>query len=259
MESHPTSTTSVKEVGVSQDRNARYRRTMEDAHVIIDSFDNKPTNGYFAIYDGHGGRGAVDFVAKELHKNFSDCYSKADNIAAAWKQAYLKTDTQIAEAKILYSGTTAATAFIRKKDDERWLHSANVGDARVVLVRGGKAIRLTIEHKGSDETEAKRIVDAGGFIVLNRVNGILAVTRSLGDCAMKEYVTGEPYTMDVKLTAEDTHVIIACDGLWDVCTDQDAVDLMVTEKDADAMSKKLLQHALKNGSTDNVSVMVIVL
>eukprot|EP01087_Luapelamoeba_hula_P002962 TRINITY_DN1278_c0_g1_i1.p1 TRINITY_DN1278_c0_g1~~TRINITY_DN1278_c0_g1_i1.p1 ORF type:complete len:258 (-),score=57.26 TRINITY_DN1278_c0_g1_i1:485-1258(-) len=254
-----TNLSSVKQVGISQDRNARFRRTMEDAHVNIDAFDGRSHNGYFAIYDGHGGRGAVDFVAKNLHNNFQEVYRQAESIPAAWKTSYNKTDQQIAEAQIMYSGTTSVTAFIRKHDGERWLHVANVGDARAVLCRGGRAIRLTEEHKGSDEAEAKRIVDAGGFIVQNRVNGILAVTRSLGDCAMKEYVLGDPYTTDTKLTAEDTHLILACDGLWDVCTDQEAVDLMLQEKDADSMSKKLLLYALKNGSTDNVSVMAIVL
>lgn len=47
--------------------------------------------------------------------------------------------------------------------------------------------------------------------------------------------------------------------LWDVCSDQDALNLIAEEKDAEAMSKKLLIHALKNGSTDNISVMVILL
>jgi len=230
---------------------------MEDAHIVVDAFDGVPQHGYFAIYDGHGGRGAVDFVAKALHTNFLEVYTKKDSIAEAWKEAYTATDKQIGENKILYSGTTTVTAFLRIKDGERWLHVANVGDARAVLCRNGKAERLTFEHKGSDESEAKRIVDAGGFIVLNRVNGILAVTRSLGDYAMKEYVTGDPYTTDVKLESTDTHLILACDGLWDVCTDQEALDLIATESDVEAMSKKLLIHALKNGSTDNISVMVL--
>lgn len=37
--------------------------------------------------------------------------------------------------------------------------------------RGGKAVRLTYDHKGSDLQEAKRITDAGGFVMNNRVNG----------------------------------------------------------------------------------------
>lgn len=43
--------------------------------------------------------------------------------------------------------------------------------------------------------------------------GILAVTRSLGDCAMKDYVVGTPYTQDVKLEASDNILILACDGV----------------------------------------------
>lgn len=53
----------------------------------------------------------------------------------------------------------------------RVLYTANVGDARAVLCRGGKAVRLTYDHKGSDVQEAKRITDAGGFVMNNRVNG----------------------------------------------------------------------------------------
>ncbi len=56
-----------------------------------------------------------------------------NNIPEAWADAYRKTDTQVGENKILYSGTTTVTALIRKKNDERWLHCANVGDARAVL------------------------------------------------------------------------------------------------------------------------------
>ena len=36
--------------------------------MIVDAFGGVADQGYFAIYDGHGGRGAVDFTAKTLHK-----------------------------------------------------------------------------------------------------------------------------------------------------------------------------------------------
>lgn len=51
------------------------------------------------------------------------------------------------------------------------LYTANAGDARAVLCRDGKAVRLTYDHKGSDRQEAKRIMDAGGFVMGGRVNG----------------------------------------------------------------------------------------
>lgn len=257
----PRKYTSVSSVGISHDRNARFRRSMEDEHVIVDGFGGVAEQGYFAIYDGHGGRGAVDFTAKTLHKNLLDLLQANAEIdpSEAVRQAYLLTDKQMGETNIQFSGTTSITALIRVQNGKRMLYVANAGDARAVLCRNGKAERLSYDHKASDEGETKRIIDAGGFVVLNRVNGILAVTRSLGDHAMKDYVIGEPNLVTIELDATDTHMILACDGLWDVTSDQDAIDLILPESDTQKMSDKLLLHALKNGSTDNISVMVIVL
>lgn len=47
--------------------NGRYRRTMEDGHCMIDGFKNNNDSGYFAIYDGHGGKNAVVAVQGRLH------------------------------------------------------------------------------------------------------------------------------------------------------------------------------------------------
>lgn len=254
--------TSVKSVGISHDRNARFRRTMEDEHVIIDGFAGEEDKGYFAIYDGHGGRGAVDFTAKTLHKNLQEELEKKTekiDYKEAITKAYLKTDKQMSDSQIQFSGTTTITTIIWKEGGNRYLLSANAGDARAVLNRGGSALRLSYDHKGSDEGETARIVAAGGFVVVNRVNGILAVTRSLGDHAMKDYVIGEPFLHQVTLEPTDTHLILACDGLWDVATDQEVVDIVKDEYDAQKLSDNLLLHALKNGSTDNISVMVVIL
>ncbi|KAK7937830.1 protein phosphatase 2C isoform beta [Apiospora aurea] len=141
---------------------------------------------------------------------------------------------------------------------QRVLYTANVGDARIILCRNGKALRLSYDHKGSDENEGKRIANAGGLILNNRVNGVLAVTRALGDTYMKDLVTGHPYTTETVIQAEmDEFVIIACDGLWDVCSDQEAVDLVRELSDPGAAAKQLVDHALARFSTDNLSCMVV--
>jgi serine/threonine protein phosphatase PrpC len=43
--------------------------------------------------------------------------------------------------------------------------------------------------------------------------GVLAVTRSLGDSSMKDYVVGSPYTTETELCDVDEFLIIACDGV----------------------------------------------
>ena len=50
-------------------------------------------------------------------------------------------------------------------------------------------------------------------------------------------------------------MIIACDGLWDVMTNQEAVHFVLLNKTQAAT--KLAKQAIKKGSTDNISVIVV--
>ncbi|CAF9940524.1 Protein phosphatase 2C 1 [Imshaugia aleurites] len=157
-----------------------------------------------------------------------------------------------------FASTTTMPKLQNSASRQRVLYTANVGDARIVLCRNGKALRLSYDHKGSDENEGKRISNAGGLILNNRVNGVLAVTRALGDAYMKDLVTGHPYTTETVIQPDiDEFLILACDGLWDVCTDQEAVDLIRHTHDPQHASRLLVDHALARFSTDNLSCMVV--
>ncbi|KAF2503046.1 PP2C-domain-containing protein [Lophium mytilinum] len=157
------------------------------------------------------------------------------------------TEPHVAEAKVRNDASR-----------QRVLYTANVGDARIVLCRNGRALRLSYDHKGSDENEGRRVASAGGLILNNRVNGVLAVTRALGDAYMKDLVTGHPYTTETVIQADqDEFLILACDGLWDVCSDQEAVDLIRHTQEPQTASKQLVEHALARFSTDNLSCMVV--
>jgi len=228
---------------------------------LIDEFAGTKDLSYYAVYDGHGGRNAVEHVKKTLHEKLitqlgSDLLNA--DIPDSITKSFFATDAELLEKKEK-SGTTAAVAIIRRKDDGNILYTANVGDARIVLNRNGTGVALTKDHKSTDPEEVQLLKSKGALVFLNKVGGTLAVSRAFGDNEMKRWITVEPYQEQVKLNNTDTHLIIACDGLWDVCTNQEAVDLIRNGKDAQQMSIKLMKYALEHGSTDNVTVAVIVL
>lgn len=288
-------------VGVSENRNSKYRRTMEDVHTYVANFCERLDWGYFGVFDGHAGKQTARWAGTNLHNLLYESImnDKFTDLRENLNSSFLEADKEIAKMKgVGSSGSTAAVAvlrweeevdeegedaspqhetkgshteaagrlgqdapfdFIPTKKHKRILYTANVGDTRIVISRRGRAKRLCYEHKGSDKSEIKRIYKNGGLVLGGRVNGVLAVSRSLGDIYLKEYVLGAPYTTMTEVNDGDEFLIIACDGLWDVCDDQEAVDLIKNVTDAKAASETLCDYAIRNGTCDNVTVMVVML
>lgn len=234
------------------------RHNMEDDEIMIDRFCGDAKQGFFGLYDGHGGRATVDFVVKALHMNMEQHLKRhpETDLASAFKHSYLTTDGQLRRQSILRSGSTSVTCVVRMVGDKRMLFTANVGDSRAVLSRNKQAIRLTIDHKASLAEEAKRIREAGGFIGRNkRVNGVLAISRALGDHMLKncggglnDVVSAEPFCSETELTSDDSYILLACDGLFDVCSDQEAIDFL--EEKVAEYAAQVATAKLKGGSSE---------
>ena len=111
----------------------------------------------------------------------------------------------------------------------------------------------------------------GGFVIFGRVGGTLAVSRSFGDRLFKvpfsktsaDLVSVEPYTRTVQLRDAVEYLIVACDGLWDTLTYQEAIDLFVRQhkagKSPQEIAIALVDAALKAGSLDNVTCIAVLL
>lgn len=123
--------------------------------------------------------------------------------------------------------------------------SVNAGDSRAVLCRGGEAMALSHDHKPNDEVEHARITRAGGTVEESqggarthyRVNGNLNLSRAIGDLEYKknpnllpaeQIITSTPDVFQLGRTPDDEFMIIACDGVWDVLSNEDAVQLVRT-------------------------------
>jgi len=127
------------------------------------------------------------------------------------------------------------------------------------------ALRMSYDHRAEDEAEQKRIKDAGGFIARGRVLGILAVSRSFGDHGMKDFICASPHLSQACLNehGDCPFLVLACDGVWDVLTDQQAVDLILDKYllsgPFEAAAHLLVHTALEKGSADNVTAVVVFL
>ena len=82
----------------------------------------------------------------------------------------------------------------------------------------------------------------------------------MGDFALKRYVIAEPHVSTHRLTDADAYIVVACDGLWDVMSDESVAN-MVLDSDDHApclnIAKQLIKEAIRRGTTDNVSVQVV--
>lgn len=67
-----------------------------------------------------------------------------------------------------------------------FLLKGNVGDSRAIASVRGCVEVLSYDHKPNNDTETRRIIAAGGWVQLNRVNGNLALSRALGDFIFKK-------------------------------------------------------------------------
>lgn len=252
-----------------------HRPSMEDAHVALQN----ASLAFFGVFDGHGGARAAKYCSKHLHSNLLEQSAFKDGkYKRAFVKAFHATDRdfcEIASSKGYTDGTTALVALMSWGDEDvdgqrkRILTLANLGDSRAVLSRKGKPKGVTVDHKPTDDEERARIERYGGILLGGHINGRLGVSRSIGDLDFKErrplvenMVISTPNVWKYELTQDVEFLILACDGVWDVVSNQNAVQIvrnaLLEGSSAHQSAKKLVMSALEYGSTDNITAMVVI-
>lgn len=258
------------------------RDHMEDRFEVLTDVVNKSHPSIFGIFDGHGGEAAADFAKahlpevlrqklqayerdKERDREKDEKKEKgAPSYASILEQQILDLDREMLEklsATYNEAGTTCLVALLSDKE----LTVANVGDSRGVLCdKDGIAIPLSHDHKPYQLKERKRIKKAGGFISFNgswRVQGILAMSRSLGDYPLKtlNVIIPDPDIMSFDLNKlQPEFLILASDGLWDTFSNEEAVRFIRERLNEPHFgAKSIVLQSFYRGCPDNITVMVI--
>lgn len=305
------------------DRQGR-RPTMEDAYVhdLIDVGTEKSC-AFFGLFDGHGGidaaQAAAQHVATCLSKEVQSALGGSATLDEALKSGLKTACTQIdhlLQKDYANQGTTALMAILA----DRLAYLAWVGDSRaLILSQDGTIKASTGDHKPDSPCELERVGSENVMVqylvqgnheqfiqqepmgkplhlsrgqkIVKRVArlGSLSLSRSLGDKTRKDthpMITGEP-GIQLAEVAEGDYLILACDGLWDVMSNErvaafvaDRLLLPIEElrdrhynwkpsmiepqmKDAGSSERlRLIAAALRNKaydlkSDDNISVIII--
>jgi serine/threonine protein phosphatase PrpC len=245
------------------------RDANEDKHNIVlninnNSKDINPIN-LLGIYDGHGGIKVSSFLEENIPMFYCD-----PSLTTPFSKEYHNNIFEILQKKILeksfgYSmGSTCLLNIMYKYKDSYHMNIVNLGDCRLVIAySNGTCVPITSDHKPDDSFEKDRIEKIGGEIYHDSEGvcriGDLSVSRAFGDGDNAPYISQKPDVFYKKINELTKYVVMGCDGLWDVISNDEIYTLL--EKFSKGPIKNLASgmatEALNRGSTDNVSVIII--
>ena len=260
----------VLEYSFREDQNIDSETLMEDKSKSIENFNNDKNQMVFEIFDGHGG----DEMSTYLQANLAKIYKQnlllnKGNIILSLKNAFHDADDEMrGQLNMEGLGSTGTLVHIvRRLGPVLEVYSANVGDSRVSLISPEHIIRLSYDHRTTDEKEKKRILESGMEIIDDRICGTLMLTRIFGNYEYKEEnengnnkgLICEPFIskIEIDLTIENQFLILASDGIWDILTEEEVQNIIKKYQDTQKICSIIIKKCLENEAWDNMSVFAV--
>ena len=267
---------SLNMLGIAHASSQGRRPEMEDKHIVTSFVINvggQEKKLYLqGVFDGHAGVACANYAADNIVKHLSARlqFGRPEKLDDKWIFNALKLamvdlswgfDPSGLPEEEADSGTTANLSLII--DDSIW--TINVGDSRAILVCRSNAncIPLSEDAKPQDPKYRAGIVNRGGIVFGNRVDGQLGVARSLGDFGQVGHVSARPkltkYPMP--LTSEDSYLLHVCDGLTDLASSPQLAGALLQSldegKSTEYAAVQLVASAYKSGSRDNMTAVIV--
>lgn len=255
-----------------------WRIGMEDCHSQHLKLDEDNETSFFAVFDGHGGINAAEYCSNHMHKKIveTEAYQQGDLVQAC-RDGFMACDNSMLNDEGMQGDLSGCTAVCVLINNNR-IFCSNTGDSRAVLSVSGVSEELSHDHKPTDKIEMQRIIAAGGWVEGDRVNGSLAISRTMGDFVYKrddskspedQMITAFPDVVVRDITDDCEFVVIACDGIWDVMSSHEVVRFVRVrirqQQPPEQICEELLDNCLapdlQQGGlgTDNMTVILICL
>ena len=232
-------------------KKGNFRQSMQDVYNIFPHQWGGFTS--YGVFDGHHSSHAAVFASETLQKSLSGP-SELDLV-----QAFYETDkSYMKKYPDSLSGSTASVLLV----SDSKLVSANVGDSPILLVTESSCVELSTTHNTSSVVEKDRIEKLGGYILpagsALRVQGVLTVTRSIGDKQYKELLTPSPCISVWSRRGDELFAVVASDGLFEGLSYQEVSDFLKEnrKKPLSHLAEELTNLGVSTGK-DNVTAVVI--
>ena len=257
----------VLEYSFREDQNVGSQPLMEDKSKSIENFNNNINQMLFELFDGHGGEDISNF----LQQNFAQIYKQFleinnGDIPKSLSNSFKEVDEMIKESLENIEGMGSTGTIIHllwENDTNLMVYTGNVGDSRVSLISPTHIIRLSYDHRMTDEKEKKRIIESGMEVIDNRIGGELMLTRIFGDYEFKSTerkgLICEPFLSKIKidLNKKDQFLILASDGIWDLVSEEEIQQMIRMNISSEKLCALIVKKALDKDSWDNMSVFAI--
>ena len=248
----------------------------EDQHFMFDNINGKYKKNakicYLSVYDGHGGQLVSRYLKKNLPKffitqNLEKIYQDRNKSLRYFKKVFDLVESNLEKdhpKAVFYCGSTSCNTIIFEQENgKKGIWVVNVGDSRAILCdKNGQSKSLSEDHKPNSVKEKKRITGLGGKI---RYDGCdwrikdLSVSRAFGDKESKPFISHLPEVNKFTLSKDDKFVVVACDGLWDVLSNQQVCNFILKLKKKEFTgnyAKELAEYGYREGSYDNISAVI---
>jgi len=174
-------------------------------------------------------------IASEIVNRSEWLYHRTHEAVLRWYRAHLDVGRMAATLTGMYSAG-------------RDLFVANVGHSRCYLFRGGRLSQLT-----RDDTLRERL--SIGSYPTPIGQGLEDPPHVLTD-AIGADGAGPRVIVEHFLLEDDDAILLCTNGLTDVASEDTIADILASKRTPDEQSKLLVETALANGGTDNVTVVV---
>jgi protein phosphatase len=210
---------------------------------------------FAGVFDGMGGGEKGEIAAQCAAQAFRNAAAQisddasCNDVDAVLRKAFLEANNKIIDMQDNRVYGTTGTVVATNSTSYKIYH---LGDSRAYLFRDGQLVPLT-----RDQTLAQMKIDVGLYLPDDP-------QAEAEKHKLTEYIGKDPTKKHLRPVESEwiprncrALLLLCSDGLYDMCTDQEILEILSRESDILGKAKALVAAALDNGGIDNVTCVLL--